>query len=65
MRDALGDCAGDQVHRSWWVNYEYVRQVRKSGRSIELEMINGVKVPVSLANRNTVTNALEEKLNVS
>ncbi|MBT8131855.1 MAG: LytTR family transcriptional regulator [Gammaproteobacteria bacterium] len=62
VRQALKDCDGDQVHRSWWVNFDHMRRVRKSGRSIELEMSHDITVPVSLANRNTVVNALEEKM---
>jgi len=52
-------CAGEQVHRSWWVNFGHVRQARKAGRSIELHLSNDLVVPVSLANRNTVLKALE------
>jgi len=65
VRQTLKDCDGDQVHRSWWVNYAQVERVCKAGRSIELEMVNGVTVPVSLANRNTVTYALEERHEIS
>lgn len=58
----LSGCEGDQVHRSWWVNYGHVAGVRKAGRSIELVLENKLTVPVSLANRNTVMKALEGKI---
>lgn len=49
---------GMQVHRSWWVNTEYVEKNRKKGRSLELELANDLQVPVSLAYKQAVSNAL-------
>lgn len=62
LAEALAECDGDQVHRSWWVNYGRVSSASKSGRSIELLLDNKLSVPVSLANRNTVAKALEGKV---
>jgi len=59
---SLHGCNGEQVHRSWWVNFDQVRDVRKAGRSLELEMTDGSVVPVSLAHRNIVLRALNVEL---
>ncbi|MEG3085130.1 LytTR family DNA-binding domain-containing protein [Sphingomonas sp. PB2P12] len=38
---------GSQVHRSWWVATDAVTRLRKTGRTAQLTLINGVSVPVS------------------
>ncbi len=48
--DALSEVdksAGLRVHRSWWVASESVRNVVRMGRTAQLELGNGLKVPVS------------------
>lgn len=48
MKDAVAQ-AGDglRVHRSWWVATDAVRQVAKRGRTVQLDLHNGLCVPVS------------------
>ena len=51
FRDAVDDMSGQpglQVHRSWWVRTDSVREVRKKGRGLQLELVNGLEVPVSV-----------------
>jgi hypothetical protein len=43
----LRDSAGMQVHRSWWVSFAAITQMRKTGRDKEIVLNNGVVVPVS------------------
>lgn len=38
---------GDRVHRSFWIAWPHVRDIRRDGRSYRLCMSNGVEVPVS------------------
>ncbi len=40
-----------QVHRSWWVRLDRVRHWRMRGRLLELELEQGLRVPISLAFR--------------
>lgn len=50
MRDvvaALDPRRGMQVHRSWWVARDAVRRVHRDGRSVILELVNGLHVPVA------------------
>jgi len=50
LRDAVAELAGRdgmQVHRSWWVAREAVREVRRDGRAITLVLANGRQVPVA------------------
>jgi hypothetical protein len=50
MRDVIGaidEGRGLQVHRSWWVARDGVRGWRKEGRSVVLDLSNGLKVPVA------------------
>lgn len=64
FRDAVAELesfGGEQVHRSWWVNLQRVRRVDAEGRGIELELENGLRVPVSLSHRKTVLRALERE----
>lgn len=60
MRDVVGaldEGRGLQVHRSWWVARDSVRDWQKDGRSIVLVLANGLRVPVA---RNRVA-ILREK----
>lgn len=53
LRDAIAAMQGRegmQVHRSWWVAHDAVRTARKKGRNVELELVDGTRVPVSRAN---------------
>jgi hypothetical protein len=60
--DALEELAaqpsGMQVHRSWWVRLDQVRTCLDRGRSCELELPEGTRVPVSLAFREAVLQRL-------
>ncbi len=50
LRDAeaeLADAEGMRVHRSWWVARRAVRDVRRDGERVVLELVNGLDVPVS------------------
>lgn len=44
---AIGERRGIQVHRSWWVADEAVREVVTEGRAVSLILSNGLKVPVA------------------
>jgi hypothetical protein len=50
MRDAVeamnGSC-GLRVHRSWWVSLAAIKVSERSGRTLILELVNGLVVPVS------------------
>lgn len=46
---AIGDVDGLQVHRSWWVARDAVVRPVRAGRNVQLELINGVRAPVSRA----------------
>ncbi|MFZ3485497.1 LytTR family DNA-binding domain-containing protein [Sphingomonas sp. 3-13AW] len=39
--------AGSQVHRSWWVADDAVTELRRTGRTAQLTLRNGARVPVS------------------
>lgn len=48
--DAIGAVSaieGLRVHRSWWVAAGAVDRLRRSGRTAELDLCNGLSVPVS------------------
>ena len=50
LSDALGELgpeAGLQVHRSWWVAKDAVRELRRDGARTVLVLCNGLEVPVS------------------
>ena len=55
-------CEGGQVHRSWWVNYRYVRHVERNGRNMELILADELTVPVSQMYKAEVSRALAEKM---
>ncbi len=43
----LGEGRGLQVHRSWWVDFGAVRQLRRDGARTVLVLADGQEVPVS------------------
>jgi hypothetical protein len=45
--DQIGSERGLQVHRSWWVARDAVRDVVEEGRSVRLRLANGLEVPVA------------------
>jgi hypothetical protein len=45
--DQIDPGIGLQVHRSYWINKNAIREVRKSGKKIFLELSTGLIVPVS------------------
>ncbi len=51
---AMPDNAGVQVHRSWWVALCAIDRVEKSGRRLELVLVNGLRVPVSREGRKAL-----------
>jgi hypothetical protein len=62
--DAVADAAmlsGEQVHRSWWVRWDAVTGTRARGRSLELTLDNGLRVPVSRAYQALVRQRLEQR----
>ena len=42
----LENTNGAQVHRSWWVNFDEVRETEKQGRKLELIINDELRVPV-------------------
>jgi hypothetical protein len=57
LRDAiteLGEAAGLQVHRSWWVAHGAVRATTRDGQRLNLVLRNGLEVPVSKTWRDAV-----------
>lgn len=58
MTDAVaqvGTADGLRVHRSWWVAADAVRQVSRRGRTVQLDLGNGLSVPVSQPHLKAVT----------
>jgi hypothetical protein len=50
LKDAiaeLGEVEGMQVHRSWWVARAAVAEPVANGRNLVLQLVNGLRVPVS------------------
>lgn len=50
LRDAIAemdDVEGTQVHRSWWVAASAVASATSTGRILEIELTNGLRVPVA------------------
>ncbi len=47
--------AGSQVHRSWWVATAAVEGLRRTGRTAQLTLCNGLAVPVSAPYLSHVT----------
>lgn len=57
LRDAigeLGEAAGLQVHRSWWVAQGAVQSANREGQRLTLVLRNGLEVPVSKTRREAV-----------
>jgi DNA-binding LytR/AlgR family response regulator len=57
LRDAiaeLGEAAGLQVHRSWWVAHGAVQGSSRDGQRLNLVLRNGLEVPVSKTRREAV-----------
>jgi hypothetical protein len=61
LPESLAGSHGAQVHRSWWVNFDSVRETRQSGRNLELVINNQLVVPVSLSFKNSVLSMLERE----
>jgi len=59
--NALAECNGSQVHRSWWVNFDKVESCRNVGRKLELIINDKLAVPVSLAYKNAVLSKLDAR----
>jgi len=50
LRDAIAELdglPGLRVHRSWWVAADKIVKLSKSGRRVELLMVDGLRIPVS------------------
>ncbi|MCP4002512.1 MAG: LytTR family transcriptional regulator [Gammaproteobacteria bacterium] len=62
LTQALKDCNGIQVHRSWWVNLDQVNAYKQDGRKLEVIMNDNLIIPVSLSYKNAVLNVLDKKL---
>lgn len=60
LADAIGEMDGIeglQVHRSWWVARNAVRDAHREGRAVNLRLTNGLTVPVSRANVTHLKNS--------
>ncbi|MGI9290630.1 MAG: LytTR family DNA-binding domain-containing protein, partial [Gammaproteobacteria bacterium] len=57
--ELLTEYNGTQVHRSWWVNLELVKDHARDGRKLELKLTDKLTVPVSLSYKNAVLRELE------
>ena len=42
---------GQQVHRSYWVRTSAIQRMNRSSRKFSIELINGLKIPISAPNR--------------
>jgi hypothetical protein len=60
LEDTLRNCQGAQVHRSWWVNPDFVHSHRQNGRKLELIINDDLTVPVSLSYKNAVLAVLNK-----
>jgi LytTr DNA-binding domain len=61
LRDAmaeLGEAAGIQVHRSWWVAHDAIASAERDGRVATLVLTNGLRVPVSRENMPRIRDRL-------
>jgi hypothetical protein len=56
---ALGDEAGQQVHRSFWVAGSAVAGAQRRDGRLFLRLVNGMEIPVSRSHRDTVIARLE------
>ncbi|MEM7753863.1 MAG: LytTR family DNA-binding domain-containing protein [Pseudomonadota bacterium] len=57
MRDLQG-ARGLQVHRSHWVDPQFVETVEQSGGTAQVKLTNGVTVPIARSRRQSVLNRL-------
>ena len=46
--------AGRQVHRSFWVRSSAIRGIKRDSRKYTVELVNGLAVPISVANRGLI-----------
>lgn len=56
--DELHGLPGLQVHRSWWVSRDAISRVHREGGRMTLELVNGLRVPVSRTYRLAVRGGL-------
>lgn len=58
LRDAIQELPtniGVQTHRSYWVAFDQVKSLHKTGREGEIKLLNGLRIPVSRARLKGVT----------
>ena len=60
LGEQLRNCKGTQVHRSWWINPDFVLSHSNAGRKLELLMDDGLKVPVSQSYKHAVLTLLDK-----
>lgn len=61
LSDAIEEChmiEGVRVHRSWWIAKHAMTEVRRRGRSVAVRLPSGEWVPVSLAAKEAVSEAV-------
>ncbi|MCE7795756.1 LytTR family transcriptional regulator DNA-binding domain-containing protein [Sphingobium sufflavum] len=50
LRDAIAEmdgAPGEQTHRSWWIARDAIAHIRRTGRTTDLELVNGTHAPVA------------------
>jgi len=52
----LEECSGLQVHRSHWISEQAVRNISKKSRTMEIELLDGQKIPVSRNRQHDLKN---------
>lgn len=50
----MDPAAGHQVHRSYWVRTTAIRAIKRDLRKYSIELVNGLVVPISAANRGMI-----------
>jgi len=50
----MDPAAGHQVHRSYWVRTTAIRAIKRDLRKYSVELVNGLVVPISAANRGLI-----------
>lgn len=50
----MDPAAGRQVHRSFWVRSSAIRSIKRDSRKYVVELVNGLAVPISVANRGLI-----------
>lgn len=60
MGDAVAAMGGTgmRVHRSWWIAHDAVKSCTRNGRTLRIELANGLVVPVSQPYARTAREAL-------